>query len=163
KVRIYNSYLGVYLEAGGVGTIISRSVIDGTRDREGIAVDSTQYNTIEHTTIRNTNGASIRIYTNCGENYGQVCPKVRPLQASYNIIRHNHLYDQVEVAWRQGTLYLVDWCAGLAPNTQWTDRTHHNRFYGNTFHDANLVIKASDNPVYGNRFLGSSNLRVMGG
>jgi len=163
KVRIYNSYLGVYLEAGGVGTIISKSVIDGTRDREGIAVDSTQHNTIEHTTIRNTNGASIRIYTNCGENYGQVCPKIRPLEASYNIIRYNHLYDQVEVAWRQGTLYLTDWCAALPPNSKWTDRSHHNRFYGNTFHDANLVIKASDNPVYGNRFLGNSNLRVMGG
>lgn len=163
RVRIYNSYLGVYLEAGGVGTTISHSVIDGTRDREGIAIDSTQYNTIEHTTIRNTNGASIRIYTNCGENYGQVCPKVRPLQASYNIIRYNDLYDQVEVAWRQGQYYAADWCAALAPDSRWTDHAHYNRFYGNTFHDANLVIKASDNPVYGNRFLGSSNLRVMGG
>lgn len=163
RVRLYDTYIGVYLEAGSVGTTITHSVIDGTYNREGISVDSSEHNTIEHTTIRGTSGAAIRFYTNCGELHGQVCPTLRELSASYNIVRHNHLYDEVEVGFRMGKLYFVDWCAAMPGGGRWRDRAHHNRFYGNTFHGEDLIIKDSDNVVYGNRFLGDAKLRVMGG
>lgn len=163
KVRVSDAPRGVYLEAGSTETVISHSVIENTSG-EGIAVDSSERNTIEHTLFRNTGGPAMTFYQNCGELHGTVCPIIRQSSASYNIVRYNDFHTNVDVATRMGKYYFYDWCAAMGGNAgRWRDHAHHNRFYGNKFHNAALVIKDSDNSIYGNQFLGTSKLVLMGG
>jgi hypothetical protein len=154
--------IGIYLEGGSTHTHISGVTITNTRKGEGnprgeaIAVDSSQYNVIEHSTFSGNEGGGITLYKNCGENYGQVCPVRRPLSASHNVIRFNEFHgDGVHVAWRQFKLYGFEWCAGIDIVGYWRDHASHNLIHGNRFYDTKLDVQDGPNTVSANEFIGT--------
>jgi hypothetical protein len=171
NVKIDNATkMGMYLEGGSTHTHISGVTITNTRQEEqawwklglgeprgeAIAIDSSQYNVIEHSTFSGNEGGGITLYKNCGENYGQVCPVRRPLSASHNEIQFNEFHgDGVNVAWRQFKLYGFEWCAGIDVAGYWRDHASYNLIHGNHFYDTKLDVQDGPNTVSSNEFIGT--------
>ena len=152
---------GVYLESGSTHTLVSGGAIMDTQEKSGgadpgaaIAIDSSQHNTIEGVAFEGNSGGDIKLYKNCGENYGQVCPIRRPLSASHNVIRFNEFNDDVSVASRQLKLNGPAWCAGIDVAGFWRDRASDNLIYSNRFQDSTLDVQDGPNKVCGNDFSG---------
>lgn len=158
-VTIRNAALGVYLEAGTWSAHLDDVTITGTRDREAIALDSSQHDVIENSHFDDNPHGGIYLYKNCGETNGQVCPIRRPLFASYNTIRNNDFRggSDVVVASRQFRRYtLFGSCIGIDYYGYWRDHADYNSIYGNHFHDGTkLDVQDSDNAVWDNEFDGS--------
>lgn len=152
---------GIYLESGSTHTEVSNGAIVDTQPKSGgadpgaaIAIDSSQHNTIERIRFDGNRGGDIKLYKNCGENYGQVCPIRRPLAASHNVIRFNDFSQGISVASRQFKLYGPAWCAGIDVAGFWRDHSSDNLIYANRFHEARLDIQDGPNRICGNDFLG---------
>lgn len=156
-VEIADTYAGIYLEAGSKRAVVHRASILDSYERAGIHVDASQENLIEHSRFQGNAGGAIRLYKNCGERYGQVCPIRRRLSASHNTIRYNEFYgDGVSVADRQFKTYAMGWCAGIDVVGHWRDRSGDNAVYGNRFlHGSTLEIRDEPNLVFSNAFVDS--------
>jgi hypothetical protein len=153
---VERAFMGIYLEAGTRRTLIRRALIQDSREREGIAIDSSQENVIEDSVFAfNAYGHAINLYKNCGEVSGQVCPIRRALSASKNVLRANvFVGDSVNVAWRQGRVYGVGHCIDIGwPGGFYTDHATENEIVGNHFLDgARLIVRDEPNTVEGNHF-----------
>jgi hypothetical protein len=155
QVVIDHAYIGVYLESESTHTRISDAIITNSFNREGIALDSSQYNLIEHSHFSDNAGGAIMMYKNCGELNGQICPISRPLSASYNTVRFSEFYgNHVEVASRQFKAYTPGHCqdAGLIG----IDHADHNLILSNYFENTRVGIMDTDNIVYDNELSGST-------
>ncbi|MCC7441575.1 MAG: right-handed parallel beta-helix repeat-containing protein [Bdellovibrionales bacterium] len=154
-VTIKRAFMGIYLEAGTSESRITRALIQDSREREGIAVDSSHHNIIEDSLFVG-NGHAINVYKNCGEVSGQVCPIRRPDDASHNIIRRNvFLRDDVNVAWRQFKVYAAGHCEGIDVVGFWRDHAAHNLIEENRFEDALLDVRDAPVKVIRNQFQNS--------
>jgi hypothetical protein len=146
-------------------------VITNSHTREGVAVDSSRHNVIEHS-LFDRNGeelySGINLYKNAGEFEGQVCPVVRPWGADHNLIRYNHFYkDDVNVAARESHdryilcdryYYYYYYCSW-----NYRDRANENVFVDNVFHDgAQLDLHDDTFIVHGNRFESGAELELGG-
>ena len=150
-VTIDDSHMGIYLGNTTTESRISYTTITNSHTREGIAVDSSQHNLIEHVVLHGNKGGGIKVYKNCGEVDGQACPIKRELSASYNTFRYNELYgEDIDVASRQFKLYGPDHCVGIDIVGFWRDHAEHNVLYGNYLENGKIDIQDSNNVVYGN-------------
>lgn len=154
--------VGIYIDADSRDVEIRRVEVQGTINREGIAIDSATHVTVEASSTQDNAGGGIRLYHNCGELRGTVCPIVRQQGASHNVLRGNRIADGVFVASRQGEQYPAGLCADLNGQAgAMRDVAQHNEIVGNTFVSparwAALSIYDAPNVVRGNRF------RALGG
>ncbi len=149
---------GIYLEAGSTGTRVARSVIDGTKSREGIAIDSSTDNVIESnifvdnaTDPANTaHAGSVNLYKNAGELYGQICPISRQEGADRNVIRWNYFFTRgLNHGSRAGyPNYACSNGSVIDCQDDYPDYARDNAIYENLFQeDTNLVIRGLDLPL----------------
>ncbi len=162
NVRIREAFSGIYLEAGSRRTHVFNSVVLDSYERAGIHIDSSTDNIVEASHFSGNQGGGIRMYKNCGEVHGQVCPIRRTSGASNNLITGNQFYGgDVSVAYRQHKLYGPDHCAGISVLGYWRDQATDNTIVDNLFMGgANLHLRDGGNLVANNEFLDS--LLVVG-
>lgn len=159
RVRVTSALeVGVYIDADSTEVSLTEVVVSGTQRREGIAVDSATEITIEESTTRNNRGGGIRLYHNCGELRGSVCPVTRGRGASNNVIRRNRIEDGLIVASRQGERYQAGLCSDLSgEGGAMRDIARGNRIVENVFVSpaswASLSLHDGPNAVIGNRFV----------
>ena len=114
--------VGLYLEAGSKDNVIEHSIFrhNGYKDvdngpvatqigsttvyyestgREGIAVDGSRDNLIQHNLIEDNSSGGIMMYKNCGEKASQAGHWVRNYGSTGNRLRHNVLRDQPNGIW----------------------------------------------------------------
>lgn len=114
--------VGLYLEAGSKDNVIERSIFrhNGYRDvdngpvatqigtttvyylstgREGIAVDGSRDNLIQHNLVEDNSSGGIMMYKNCGEDASQAGHWVRNYGSTGNRLRHNVVRDQPNGIW----------------------------------------------------------------
>lgn len=159
-VHIDRAYGGIYLEAGSRSTLIRNARITNSTDREAVAVDSSSHNVIEGSYFAG-NGNAINIYKNCGENWGQVCPIPRAMDASDTTIRACTFDgDDLNVAWRQYKLYGIGFCSEVGLVGYWRDQAARTLVDSNLFVDAVLDIDDGPFVVINNRFRERSELAL---
>lgn len=169
---IDESFLGIYLEAGSTGTHVKKVRITNSREREAIAIDSSQHNVIEQSLFAGNRGG-VHLYRNCGERRGQVCPIRRSMGASHNVLRANSFYgDDVNVGARQFRRFSAGWCSERTESGYWRDEAQDNLLEsnwivgsvvrlqdgpfvlrGNTFADGARVVVGATPPAAGEAFL----------
>jgi hypothetical protein len=167
RVRIHSAAeVGVYVDADSDAVTLSEVEVASTRAREGIAVDSATGVVIEDGLTRDNRGGGIRLYHNCGELRGSVCPVSRASGASRNIIRGNRIEDGVIVASRQGERYAAGLCADLQGQAgAMRDVAQGNQIVDNVFvapaRWASLSIHDGPNTVLRNRFVRGEGPRCL--
>lgn len=157
------------------------------KEREGIAIDASAYNTLSHNQISDNYRAGIALYKNCGEGHAADNPAViRKQHSDYNRIVHNTIAGHVNRSGGKGdrTGYGV-WIAqrqGLpfdpkdgaskhcrdphvtTPNGEQRnyDYANFNAIAYNTFEDNWCSVRVEDdfNQIVGNEFLGTTKYDV---
>ncbi len=155
-----NGSMGIYLEYNSHGASIknSRIVGNGYRDkdsgnwvdnlkaeskddREGIAIDASQGNTISNTYFANNALTGVTMYRNCGER-----GITRDWGANYNQVLGGVVEDGIHIASRQDK-DLSKWgCSDpyIYKNAYIADEAEHNRIEGVTLGDAATIIVQDD-------------------
>ena len=158
RVRVHGAHeVGVYVDASSEDTRVMDSVVEDTRRREGIAIDSSTGTQVLRTLTRGNHGAGIRLFHNCGELRGTVCPIIRPRGASFNLVAESRIEDGIIVGSRQGHAYESGWCATLGGRAgSAPDEARGNVIRDNVFvapeRWAAVAIHTPGNRVIGNTF-----------
>lgn len=160
------SEVGIYVDADSSGVRLSEVEVASTQGREGIAIDSATEIIVERSVTRDNAGAGIRLYHNCGELRGSVCPIARSSGASRNVIRHNRIEDGVIVASRQGQRYEAGLCADLGGQAgPMRDVAQENQITDNVFiappRWAALSVHDGNNAILRNRFVARQGARCL--
>ncbi len=161
---INSRLMPIYIEANSSGTVIENNTIIGSKNREGIAIDSSSNNIVRDNVFNANLGGAILVYHNCGELKGSVCPIERP--GSYNNTFLDNVFYENEpliIASRQGRFYPPGWCTDLAGDSGCNvgdarmNLVQQNLFYiGDS--RVSLMIQDGDNIVTGNRFINKSDV-----
>lgn len=152
SVTIDGAYGGIYLESGSANSRVDKATIVNSREREGIAVDSSFDNVIQRSYF-DGNPGGLRMYRNCGETDGQVCPITRPSGANRNLVRDcSFVNDEVRVAARMFKLYAAGFCENLDILGYWYDKSEDNVFDGNRFDGSRLDVNDGPIVVHANEF-----------
>jgi hypothetical protein len=161
-----NGSMGIYLEYNSHGATITNSRIVGNGyrdkdsgdwiedlkaeskdDREGIAIDASQGNTISNTYFADNALTGVTLYKNCGER-----GITREWGANYNRIVGGRVEDGIHIASRQDK-NLSDWSCSdpyIYQNAYVADEAEHNIVDGVTLGpSATLAVQDDNNQIIG--------------
>jgi len=142
----------IYIEHDSKNNIIDSNLIefngfkDGIPKREGLAIDSSQHNTIINNRFINNGLGGIFIYKNCSERIHSGKQEIRKMHSNYNVIEGNHFENEKIGIWlasRQNkNLKKMD--CGDEPidmnGTYFRDYADHNKVINNLFISVNAPI-----------------------
>jgi len=170
--------VGIYLDASSVRSTVNGSTISnngygdplGRREkkgrREGVAIDSSAYNTLTNNVFESNAIGGVYIYKNCWERHNDPMQVKRWQSASYNVMRSNHFNEKIAVwiASRQAKNLKNMNCGDppLAPG-YFRDYADHNTVELNVFEGGEIGVNIQDDfaVVKGNRFDGQLNACVI--
>ena len=150
-----------------------------TTAREGVAIDSSAFNTVKNNSFKHNGGGSVFLYKNCHENHTVGLPRYQ--SADNNLITQNIFEDEevgVWIASRQSK-DLTNWDCGdpqmdtgsvtygpkKVDTKIYEDFAKSNRVVSNTFLDVRrgVIVEDDNNSIIGNTFKGSAKYDIKVG
>jgi parallel beta-helix repeat protein len=164
--------VGVYLEQGSqrirvINNTIRTSGMD--RHREGLAIDSSAYNTIKGNHFINNAAGGVFIYKNCGENFFSGKSALRWQSSDFNIIEENIFMGEFVGVWiaSRQSRDLSKWGCGDPSLDEsgrfYADHANNNVVQRNEFCGTNTAIRVEgdNNTIVKNRIDSASRRRVF--
>jgi parallel beta-helix repeat protein len=160
-----NRGVGIYLEHSSRKNIIINNTISGNgfRDagkskREGIAVDSSAYNTIDRNVFQGNAAGSVFLYKNCSEHFSTGKQVLRWQHSDHNTINGNSFTDEVVGVWlaSRQKADLSKWDCGDKPaggKGHFSDFADSNQLENNTFCRTVVAVKddGKNNEILGSK------------